>query len=893
MNKWGIKIQALILALVPAIIIAISLVSYFLYSQINMVNDTLNERGVNTAKHLAYESQYGIFSGNILSLKRHTDERVLEHDIRSIIILDNEKNTLINSGDKENADFILEDLNDINNKIQIPSNNSIVYVSSISSPQLDVTEFEEINNEIQQIIGWALVEISLDSTDKQINSVLFNTLIITLFISLIATMMAIKISRNVTQPILSLSKVVDKIGDGNLDVRAKAQSAGELHILESGINKMAEDLQALQENMQSKIDVATSDLKDTLELLQSKNTELEHARKDASEANKIKSEFLANMSHEIRTPINGIIGFTTLMLKSPSDPTQKSHLEMIKESSFNLLKIVDDILDMTRIEAGKLNISIEPLNLRDCVEQVMKMMAPAAFDKCLDLTLLYYSDVPEEFYGDSLRINQIITNLLANAIKFTKNGSITIRVMIEDEKDERSLVAFSITDTGEGIPEEQQEHLFKPFIQGDSSTTKNYGGSGLGLSICNSLIEKMGGALGFESHINEGTTFWFNLPLTKNTNKKPNPAPATLKGKNIILCEPDPTNRLSIQHLLTHAGMSVNECDPTGNTPSNIEHKKNGHNDIVIISDSLAHLESLTNEFFDGVHKKTGAKILVIAPTINNNIIDSLTDKGADICISKPVFRDSLYRTLVELTETSPKTKPLKQEKMEGSCHLNILVAEDNEINARLVATILEQHGTKATIASDGEMVLKQLSHKSFDLILMDIHMPVLDGVNTTRAIRENCALYPCEIPIIAVTANVLGKDRQRFLDAGMNDLIVKPITEKSIWEIINKWVEHSCFMGEFLSDDITRLIPADLYEQVKIEVSEHTQKIMTALEQNDMDTLFTHTHKLNGLAAYFNITAIREVVNKLETSIKQNKDNSVLKSQIDHLHAEVEKLNS
>jgi CheY-like chemotaxis protein len=292
-----------------------------------------------------------------------------------------------------------------------------------------------------------------------------------------------------------------------------------------------------------------------------------------------------------------------------------------------------------------------------------------------------------------------------------------------------------------------------------------------------------------------------------------------------------------------------------------------------------------------------GVKILLIAPTVNNSVINSLTAKGADICISKPVFRDSLYRTLVELAGKNPESgnesKHIPQEKKEGSCHLNILIAEDNEINAHLISTILEQHGANTRIVVNGEMVLEKISREQFDLILMDIQMPVLDGVDATKAIRENCALYPCDIPVVAVTANVLAKEKQRFLDAGINDLIVKPITEKSVWETINKWVEHTCFMDEFFEDDIKRVVPPDLHEQVKKEVYEHTQKIITALEQNDIDTLFTHAHKLNGLAAYFNIPTIRKVVDKLETSIKLSKEPSILRLHVENLSSEVEKMNS
>ncbi|MDH5645162.1 MAG: ATP-binding protein [Candidatus Heimdallarchaeota archaeon] len=896
MNKWGIKTQALILALVPAIIISVSLFSYFLYSQITLVNNNLNERGVTMARHLAYESQYGIFSGNTMPLKRHTDERVRDHDIRSIIIMDKEKRIIINSGDVSDTDLIFKDINDANHQASIPSRSTIAFISPIFSPLLDIDEFDDIDRSEKHIIGWSLVEMSLNSTDAQINTVIINTLIITIIISIISIFLAMMISKNVTSPILSLSNIVKSIGDGNLTSRAEEKSGGELRILESGINKMAEDLQALQENLQSQVDMAITDLKETLELLQEKNFELEVARKDATEANKIKSEFLANMSHEIRTPINGIIGFADLMINTTKDTTQISHLDMIKKSSMNLLRIVDDILDMTRIEAGKLNINCEPLNLRDCVEQVVKMMTPSAFNKGIELNLLYYSDVPEEFYGDSLRITQIITNLVGNAIKFTETGSVTIRVMIEEDEQDLSLITFSIADTGKGISEEQKHHIFKPFLQGDSSTTKQYGGSGLGLSICSSLVKKMGGKLGLDSKINKGATFWFTLPLTRNNSKPLFHIPETLAGKRIFLFDASPISRLSIKHLLEKANIEVADNGDEKHIQVALKTIESSRYDIVLISSEISDMHFFEKPFFDDIHNKTKSLMLVIIPTIDNSLINTIKDNGADNCISKPVTRNRLYRALTDIQNDknvieSPLSPPVLPEK-NNKCALKILVAEDNEINANLMSAILERQGAQCSIAANGKIALDMLSRQEFDLVLMDINMPLLDGVSATIEIRNDCSTYQCKIPIIAVTANVIDKDKENFLDAGMNDIIIKPVTEKIVWGTIKKLVKCDCVVDDLLTDNINNFIPNDLYDKVISEISVHSAAIISALENNDMESLFNHTHKLNGLSAHFNIPSIRDVADKLETLIKHNKGKPELQIQVDKLNTEVGKIN-
>ncbi|MDH5436822.1 MAG: response regulator, partial [Gammaproteobacteria bacterium] len=416
-------------------------------------------------------------------------------------------------------------------------------------------------------------------------------------------------------------------------------------------------------------------------------------------------------------------------------------------------------------------------------------------------------------------------------------------------------------------------------------------------SIVQNLVERMGGEIGFDSKVNIGTTLWFTLPLIKNNDGAQLLIPDSIKGKSIALIDQNPTSRLSIKHMLTDAGISVHEYTDIAKTTSIFKSQPDINLDAVIISCNRLSMRLITSSLLNDIHELTHSEILVLVPTNDNKTILSITKTGADLCVSKPVFRDRLYQTLSGLLNKKSfpeyETKEPDITTSKNICNLNVLIAEDNEINATLLSAILKQHGSTISIASNGKIVLDLLSSSRFDVILMDINMPVLDGINTTKMIRENCEYYPCNIPIIAITANALEKDRVRFKTAGINDLLIKPITEEAVWEAIMKHVKCDCTIDDFITDDISKLIPDDLYSRVKIEVSEHTQIIITALKQNDMDTLFTHAHKLNGLASYFNIPAVREVVDKLETALKNKNGRTEIESYVERLHSEVAKIDN
>ena len=366
------------------------------------------------------------------------------------------------------------------------------------------------------MLGYVALELDLKSVRLQQYKEIFISSVMMLFCIGIALIFGWRLMRDVTGPIRNMVNTVDRIRRGQLDSRVEGFMLGELDMLKNGINSMAMSLAAYHEEMQHNVDQATSDLRETLEQMEIQNVELDLAKKRAQEAARIKSEFLANMSHELRTPLNGVIGFTRLTLKTDLNATQRDHLTTIERSANNLLAIINDVLDFSKLEAGKLILESIPFLLRTSLDEVVTLLAHSAHDKGLELTLNIKNNVPDNVIGDPLRLQQIVTNLVGNAIKFTEHGNIDVLVEQRAISNSRVQIEIQIHDTGIGIPERDQSRLFQAFRQADASISRRHGGTGLGLVITQRLVKEMGGDISFHSQPNRGSTFWFHINLDLN-----------------------------------------------------------------------------------------------------------------------------------------------------------------------------------------------------------------------------------------------------------------------------------------------------------------------------------------------------------------------------------------
>ena len=894
MKNLGLKYQILLIALIPVLLIDIFFTFTHISLSIDQENEMLRNKGHIIARQIAGASEFNLYTGNDVQIQSLLDQSVGSDDIVLASVYDQRGELIAESASTE---FRRADSTDYFYFREAILSQNFGH-SDVFAPDLDETQ-------PPTLLGSVNLYISRRHLQQKSLQIFTESIVFFIAILVMAVLLTVVISRRITGPVFRMVEHLRHVETGQLGKTIEATEANEIGALQAGFNRMTHALLANRRHLNHRIQQATQQLNEAITDLESKNRELGFARDLAQDANRSKSEFLANMSHEIRTPINGIKGFIGLLGQSSLKAPQRRYVDIITKSTNDLTAIVDEILDFSKMESGKLHIVDEVFDLYEVIEQTRDLLFISVLSKGIDLNLIIFSDTPQWVIGDKLRLKQILLNLIGNAIKFTDQGRVVIKVSVEDLEEDRAQLLICVEDSGIGISEQDQQSLFQAFSQVESSATRRFSGTGLGLVISQNLATLMGGKITIRSTPGEGSKFSLQLPFKLGASST-SVGDANDNPVRALIFAGEQADLMEVRTLFDRAGI-ITECELIDNSAGSeplLQSILRNRDYLDLLVFDLRH----TNIDLDGLLEQEALSSLrVIAMHYDPGISLTARPERAEFVsitstsrqIAQIVNRDMPDPAVLPNCEESPALARKK-----------VLLVDDNQVNLKLASELIRLWGHQVHEAEHGSQAFELYQRENFDLVILDIQMPDIDGVSLLQMMRES---KPDDrAAIVALTANVLNREANRLLELGFDYFLAKPIDEVKFRNLLDGHPERRSIAEDsdlYTADsdcslDYARSLKLSagnesLLKQIltilQHDIPEQRQQFSRAFAEQDFDRMGALAHKLQGVTCYISLPRLRLIVVALQQQLSGEAGESLdrlnkqLETELDAVAREVE----
>lgn len=855
----GIRSRLLVISILPVVVAAVVLSWFSLIAQNESLSEAFFQSGDSTAAYIAATAELSMYAADRATLRRLGAGGLKTPAVVSIGFIDRDSNLLAVAGD---ASIVGRDT--VDPCIENGSWESGLYwffcKPVVENEQL-ISDFDLDDDEQSRAspnqYGWVVLAVSRESMLRQQQANIQVLLAVALAVVLAAALLAVRISRSISAPVLSLEKTVNELDSGDLSSRALVVGPSETRALAKGINRLAGSVAQSQEQLASKVDDATHRLMTTMKTLSNKNSDLEKIQQDLQLAMTAKDHFLARMSHELRTPLTAVVGFTRLLSQSKLNDKQVEYSENITAASELLLDTIDDILDFSKLQSAALSIEQINFELHDAMEGLVAMHAHQAESKGIDLILIIDRGIPNSLSGDPTRIKQIVNNLLSNAVKFTDQGEVLLQISLENRESDKILLSIEVRDSGVGIDEESQSRLFQPFTQADDTITRRFGGTGLGLVICKQLVELMGGSIAIDSHLGVGTCMTVSLPLSVNEL-----APAVLASPtgdlNILLYDTSRWSRQSLENHFAEAGSVTTAFNKVQLLQRLKQNNRPFDGLFLSVKNNRVETQELVGWMREIRAQYQGPVVLLAGKNLIHSVeFEGMIQDYAPIFgVSKPARHGALVNVLRQLSgEKMNDHSSFQKDNFLPLKGLNILLAEDNYYNRHLIQAVVERSGASVSAVTNGAEAVDFFRRQPFDVVLMDVHMPIMDGISATEKIVALAG--DTGIPVFGLTANVIQSEHEALLEAGANDIFGKPLDEIALVKAICEWTGRG-YKPDFLParQPIETLIST---QSLLTELGGLFDKVAHEIRQGKIDQAGDTLHEMRGLSGLFGLVSLNQ----------------------------------